>query len=58
MILIFPKDQGKSQIAFPQNVAGRDLTIARRIIMLEMLWHELYLPQKQLIARADTFHLD
>jgi len=36
-----------------QDAIQRDLTTARRTILLEILWHERYLTRAQLIARVE-----
>lgn len=36
-----------------QDAIQRDLTTARRIVLLNILWHERYLTRAQLIARAE-----
>lgn len=36
-----------------QDAIQRDLTTARRTVLLEILWHECYLTRSQLIARIE-----
>ena len=36
-----------------QDVIQRDITTARRAVLLEILWHERYLTRSQLIARVE-----
>jgi hypothetical protein len=36
-----------------QDAIQRDLTTARRVALLEVLWHERYLTREQLIARLE-----
>lgn len=43
----------QAQKALLSDASTRDLTTARRVILLEILWHERYLNRKQLIARVD-----
>lgn len=42
-----------AQQALLQDASSRDLTTARRIVLLEILFHERYLTRDQLIARVD-----
>jgi hypothetical protein len=39
--------------AILDDVIGRDITTARRVALLEILWNERYLTQAQLIARVE-----
>lgn len=39
--------------AILQDAIQRDITTARRMALLEMLWHERYLTRSQLIARVE-----
>jgi hypothetical protein len=43
----------QAQKALLSDASTRDLTTARRVILLEILWHERYLNREQLIARVD-----
>jgi hypothetical protein len=43
----------QAQAALLADAASRDLTTARRITLLEILWHERYLNRAQLIARVE-----
>jgi hypothetical protein len=43
----------QAQAALLADAASRDLTTARRIMLLEILWHERYLNRAQLIARVE-----
>lgn len=42
-----------AQQALLQDASSRDLTTARRIVLLEILFHERYLTRDQLIVRVD-----
>ncbi len=51
MVLIsFPAEAQKALLV---DAYVRDITTARRVILLEILWHERYLTRDQLIARVD-----
>ena len=39
--------------ALLQDAMQRDITTARRVAVLEILWHERYLTRSQLIARVE-----
>jgi len=39
--------------AILQDAMQRDITTARRVALLEILWHERYLTRSQLIARSE-----
>lgn len=43
-----------AQKALLQDASTRDRTTARRVVLLEILWHERYLNREQLIARVDS----
>jgi hypothetical protein len=43
----------KAQAVILQDAIKRDLTTARRTILLEILWHERFLTRGQLIARVE-----
>lgn len=42
----------QAQKALLYDASTRDLTTARRVVLLEILWHERYLSRRQLIARV------
>ena len=44
--------QQKARELILQDAIQRDLTTARRVALLEILWHERYLTRSQLIARV------
>ena len=50
LTISFPPE---SQQALLQDASSRDLTTARRTILLEILWHERYLTRNQLIPRVE-----
>jgi len=43
----------KAQDVIAQNNSQRDLTSARRAVLLETLWHERYLTRSQLVVRVE-----
>jgi hypothetical protein len=43
----------KAQKALLQDACSRDLTTVRRVILLEILFHERYLSRDQLFTRVD-----
>jgi hypothetical protein len=49
--ITFP-DQART--ALLHDAASRDLTTARRVVLLEILWHERFLNRDQLVARVET----
>jgi hypothetical protein len=44
----------QAQEALLQDAAARDLTTARRVVLLEILFHERFLTRNQLISRVDA----
>jgi hypothetical protein len=44
----------QAQKALLLDASARDLTTARRVVLLEILFHERYLARDQLIVRVDT----
>ena len=44
----------EAQKALLHDACSRDLTTARRVVLLEILFHERYLTRDQLIVRADS----
>lgn len=51
--MIYISSPPEAQQALLQDVSSRDLTTARRVVLLEILFHERYLTRDQLIVRVD-----